>query len=80
MSKPIPVWAVCNNGVIKKTAVFKQCLSKWAFMSWFHLVNGGDDIDFTPESVGRRVLRVQGMDREVLVRVRSGRIVTEEAP
>jgi hypothetical protein len=79
MNRPIDVWACCNGGVIKKLVVFKQCLARWQFMSWFHRINGGDDIDFTAEAVGRRVLRVHGMDKEVLVRVQRGRIVVEEA-
>jgi hypothetical protein len=78
-SQPIPVWAVCNGGVIKKLPLFKQCLNKWAFMSWFHRINGGSDIDFTAQAIGRRVLLVQGMETSVVVRVRAGRVVVEPA-
>lgn len=79
MANPIPVWAVCNNGVIKKVSELKRCLAKWAFMSWFHRINGGADIDWTAEAIGHRVLRVEGMEQPMLVRVRGGRIVVEEA-
>jgi len=75
----VQVWAVCNGGVIKKRDLLKLCLNKWPFMSWFARVHGGDDIEFTAESIGRRSLLVLGMETPAVVRVRQGRIVVEEA-
>lgn len=66
------VRAVCNNGYIKKKATLKECVGKYNWMTWFQAAR--IDIDATPQSVGRRRLIVDGLDKPAEVTVIKGQL------